>query len=78
MLCVHKTEDGICPKCEEITKKREEEHSCYGVAGDWFEIKIDNLRACRLVGSRHQLVKLGIEGSKPFRPAYLQERGSIG
>jgi hypothetical protein len=38
VICVHKSEDGTCPKCEEIIKKRYEER-CYHVAGDWFEIK---------------------------------------
>ena len=37
VICVHKTEEGVCEKCEAIQERAIKE-SCYFVEGDWFEV----------------------------------------
>jgi hypothetical protein len=41
VICVHTTAEGECEKCRKISKEREEDHSCYTIAGDWFDVVED-------------------------------------
>ena len=39
VVCAHKTEEGVCEKCEKIRNKNNENRDCYQLEYDEFELE---------------------------------------